>query len=260
MFDHLTPDHILNDHLGGLALLNAHDLLLVVLSFVVSLFAAVAAVTTVRNARGQGRQTWLLAGSVAYGFGVWAMHFAGMSAMQIGTVVAYDLPITLGSVVFSVVGAYAAFAIVTRPGPRVVRAVVGGTLLGAGIGGMHYAGMLAIRTDAIMRFDYAMVAVSVLVAVAIGVLAMWAFIALQNRPTQGRRIFAMALAGMTIPLMHYTAMIATNFSQIGDMGVVTTDGTINLNIILLIAVVCVSIPLVLTSFSKRAGATSPARA
>ena len=52
------------------------------------------------------------------------------------------------------------------------RLLVGGTLMGAGIGAMHYTGMSAIRLDALVRYDPTLFAASIVVAVLLAILAL----------------------------------------------------------------------------------------
>ena len=236
--------------IGGVSLLMTHNLPLVALSWIISVFAAYTALTTLLALGGSGahanRKFWLLAGAVSYGFGVWAMHFTGMTAMEIGPIVRYNVPITLFSVLPALLGAYAAFSIASRPGRSFLKALGSGFCLGAGIGAMHYAGMLAVRTGAALSFNWVMVGVSVLVAVVIGAFGMWALMNLAAPGATGRNLFVAALAGSAIPFMHYTAMSATVFSDIAATAG-SQAGVFSLNGILVVAIVFMSVPLFLAS-------------
>ena len=82
----------------------AYDPILVTLSWVVAIVAAYAAVGIahrLKRTAGRERQIWQFGGAAAFGFGVWAMHFIGMTALKMPILVAYDPAITILSVVFA---------------------------------------------------------------------------------------------------------------------------------------------------------------
>ena len=61
---------------------------LVVLSYVVSVFASYTALNLagrVVATRGWARRIWLAGGAFAMGTGIWAMHFTGMQAFKVPT-------------------------------------------------------------------------------------------------------------------------------------------------------------------------------
>jgi PAS domain S-box-containing protein len=78
---------------------------------------------------------------------------------------------------------------------------------------MHYAGMAAIRPDALQRYDPGMVAVSVVVAVvlAFGALDIRARLLALGLKGRLRTPIAAVVMGCAIPAMHYTAMQAVVF-------------------------------------------------
>ena len=78
-----------------------YNLFLVALSYVISVLGSFAALKLCRQHAGaRGAEKWrsLLAGALAMGAGaIWSMHFIGMLAFDMGMPVAYDVPITLAS-------------------------------------------------------------------------------------------------------------------------------------------------------------------
>jgi NO-binding membrane sensor protein with MHYT domain len=83
-----------------------YNLLLVALSYVISVLGSFTALKLCRQhagARGAGKWRSLLAGALAMGAGaIWSMHFIGMLAFDMGMPVAYDVPITLASLLVAV--------------------------------------------------------------------------------------------------------------------------------------------------------------
>jgi two-component system, sensor histidine kinase and response regulator len=162
----------------------------------------------------RGRSAWASAGAISMGGGIWAMHFIGMLAFSLPCGISYDPAGTLLSIIPGILASGVALHVISRvsdPGPT--RLIVGAICMGAGIGAMHYAGMAAMRPDALLRYDPRLVAVSVIVAVVL------AFISLEVR-FQLRRymssdvvatIAAAAILGMAVSGMHYTAMQASMF-------------------------------------------------
>jgi NO-binding membrane sensor protein with MHYT domain len=237
----------MQEHVSGFHLLAMHDVPLVVLSFVISVFAAYTAMNTLLKAKQATRpQIWLVGGSIAYGFGVWAMHFTGMTAMNAGGLVSYEMGLTLFSLLVAVAGSYAAFWLANSDLKTAVKALASGTVLGAGIGGMHYVGMWAMRGAFAVSFNWLWVGVSVLVAVVIGVVGMWLLITVADTSSSVQKLLIAALVGSAIPLMHYTAMVATVLERRSEGGLVISSG-FTINAILVLAIVFISIPLFVSS-------------
>lgn len=235
------------ESISGLHVLAVHDGPLVGLSFIISVFAAYTAMNTLLRAkRVANARLWLVGGAVAYGFGVWAMHFTGMTAMNAGGLVSYEMGLTLLSLLVAVVGSYAAFWLANSGMKTGVRAALSGTVLGAGIGGMHYLGMWAMRGAFAVSFNWLWVGVSVLVAVVIGVLGMWLLITVAETSSSVQKLLIAALVGSAIPLMHYTAMVATVLERRSE-GVAMVSSGFTINAILVLAIVFISIPLFVSS-------------
>ena len=132
------------------AIPGSYDYTLVLLSYLVAAFGSYAFLqfaTRIAELRDGGlRFSWLAIGSIAMGGGIWAMHFIGMLAHILPIPVSYDPGITALSIVPAILAAGIALHVVARPVVTTPRLLVGGTLMGAGIGAMHYTGMSAIRS------------------------------------------------------------------------------------------------------------------
>jgi serine phosphatase RsbU (regulator of sigma subunit)/NO-binding membrane sensor protein with MHYT domain len=191
---------------------------LVVLSVIIASLAAYAALG------GAGRisaaktpvaeWSWLATGAVAMGIGIWAMHFIGMLAFTLPVAVGYDLLITLTSMVPAILASGLVLHVIGREHIGLSRLVLGGVLMGAGIGLMHYTGMAAMRMDAVMAYDPVIFIVSILVAVALSIVALYAkFLVIDN--TQSLVHWAQwgtaVVMGLAVSGMHYTGMAAAYF-------------------------------------------------
>jgi NO-binding membrane sensor protein with MHYT domain len=144
------------------------DLRLVVLSYVVAVFASYTAVDLagrVAATHGWARRIWLASNAFAMGTGIWAMHFTGMQAFRMSMPVTYDVLVMLFSMVKAIAASALALFIVSRGVLRVPQLLVAGPIMGVGIASMHFTGMAAMRMPATISYDPFLFALSVLIAV-----------------------------------------------------------------------------------------------
>ena len=207
---------------SSLLYIGHYDPRLVLLSVLIAVFASFAAMEVsvrMRRARSPAlRTTWLTVGAMAMGGGIWAMHFIGMLAFSLPCGVRYDPFITLASMVPGMLGSAVALHIISRPEPGWRALVGGGVLMGGGIGTMHYAGMAAMRMDALLRYDPGLFGLSLVVAVALAVVALAIRFHVGGLGAFARRwassISALVMGG-AVSGMHYTAMGAAYFIRGG---------------------------------------------
>ena len=198
-----------------------HEPGLVLLSLVIAIFTSWMALQMTVYSRSQAsisRQLHLLclmAGSLALGCGVWAMHFIGMLAFDLGTSVDYAPGLTLLSIVPSVAAAFVALATLSRRAVSAPLLLRGGIVVGLGIGAMHYMGMHAMRTGLSLRYEPVLFFLSLLVAVVLATLALWIRFGLRGwsgalGPSQ-RNLISACVMGCAIAGMHYMGMHAARF-------------------------------------------------
>ncbi|HEX7982141.1 MAG TPA: MHYT domain-containing protein [Duganella sp.] len=194
---------------------------LVTLSVLVAIFSSWMALQVVglaqaSTSRWRGLRILMLgSGSLALGCGVWAMHFIGMLAFNLCTEVDYDPGTTLLSILPSLGASAVALMIISRRQLRTASLLSGGLLVGAGIGAMHYTGMAAMRLDLALRYDPAMFALSIVVAVVLATLALWIRFGLRTLRGRLHRhvlgLISASVMGCAIAGMHYTGMAAARF-------------------------------------------------
>jgi NO-binding membrane sensor protein with MHYT domain len=230
----------------------AYDPILVTLSWVVAIVAAYAAVGIahrLKRTSGRERQIWQFGGAAAFGFGVWAMHFIGMTALKMPILVGYDPAITILSVVFAFFAGWIAIGVIGQENVKMQQILIGGTLLGAGIGAMHYTGMFAMRMEAGLGFDPIMFAVSVVVAVGISSLGLWIMTAKQFSRLKGRGLITASVVGSAIPIMHYVGMSAARFNAENAMMMtrlpIASDNILLLNSVMIVSMLILSFPIFL---------------
>ncbi len=211
---------LFRDGAPTLLLTGRYDWPLVLLSLVVASLTSALALQVAgvaKPAKGWRRQAILATGALALGGGIWSMHFIGMLAFELCAQVAFDAHITAISMVPAVIASWVALALLARHQLDGWRLVVGGVLVGAGIGTMHYTGMAAMEMSLALRYDPLWFAASIVVAVLLAMLALWIRFGLAGRI---HRHWAIALGGLVmgcaIAGMHYTAMGAARFVGLGD--------------------------------------------
>jgi NO-binding membrane sensor protein with MHYT domain len=227
---------------------NNYDPILVIFSFLIAIVASSSALTCLNRMRTDPahRALWQLGGAVSFGSGVWTMHFVGMAALRLPVLVAYNLPITALSIVFIFIGAWVAFGIVGVQQAGIVRILLGGTLLGVGVGAMHYTGMFSLRSGAELSFSLPLVGLSALVAVALSSIGLWLLNNNFGANLPFRNLLVTVVVGLAVPLMHYTGMLAARFDvaqNVGNSLSSIKDGVLSLDLILLFALIIVVGPL-----------------
>lgn len=197
-------------------LIGSYDYALVALSVLIAMVACYAALdlaARVTASSGKIRALWLLGGAAVMGTGIWSMHYIGMLAFILPIPMAYHWPTVLLSLLAAIVASAVALYVVSRRQMGPTEAMAGSILMGAGIAGMHYIGMAAMRVGAVRRFNFPLVILSVVLAVLISLAALWlAFYFREDKTGIGWQKFAGALVlGAAIPTMHYTGMAAASF-------------------------------------------------
>ena len=195
-----------------------HNPWLVVLSYAVAAFAAYTAFHLLERVRAatswSARLTWLTTTGLSMGFGIWAMHFIAILAVEIAIPIRFDLPTTAVSAGVAIVASLVAFAVVTTGLTDRARLAAAGLVLGCGIATMHYVGMAALRLPAHLYYEPWLFALSALVAVLFSTGALWALTTLprlRGAWAPFARPLGAAVMGLAIVLMHYTGMVSTYF-------------------------------------------------
>ena len=185
---------------------------IVSLFFVLSLAVAVLGAWTaldlfnrMRAHLGSTRLRWLAMAALTLGASIWSMHFIAMLGFDPGSPVAYDVGLTLASFLLATTGTAIAFLTAARRRAEAVRLIMAGTVMGLAIAAMHYVGMAAMRTAAVLDYRPGLVALSVLIAVGASIAALFA--AREDRSLRWRALAAAAL-GAAIVAMHHTGMAA----------------------------------------------------
>jgi diguanylate cyclase (GGDEF)-like protein len=172
---------------------------------------------------------WLVAGAVSMGTGIWSMHFIGMLSFHLPIQVAFDLPITLLSMIIAIAASAIALFFLRQAQLGIRNLIISTVLMGTGIVAMHYTGMFAMEMSPPIRYNPLLFVASVLIALVASFAALW--ISFQLRWKHSRteilaKLGSAAVMGLAISGMHYTGMAAARFAP-GSVCLAVTSGGIN---------------------------------
>lgn len=196
-----------------------YDVKLVILSYIIAVFASYVALTLVGRLRAtnnkHARIYWLAGGAFAMGAGIWSMHFVGMLAFIMGMPMEYDLSWTAASLIVAILASALALFILQKKDYSILHFALGGLIVGLAISSMHYMGMEAMKVHVTIHYLPTLFFLSILIGVAAAEAAIW--LALESNYGSSKRqfnlkIFSSLLMGLAICGMHYTGMSAAVFT------------------------------------------------
>ncbi len=146
------------------------------------------------------------------------MHFVGMSACHLPKPYYFDPSLTSVSYLIAFVASTFAIWLITRETLPIARLVIGSVLMGLGISGMHYTGMMGLILEHYtIDYDPLLVVFSVLIAISGSGLAFLLIFKYKN--AQKNKVYLQLAAATTLALaivgLHYTGMTATMFIDKG---------------------------------------------
>jgi diguanylate cyclase (GGDEF)-like protein/PAS domain S-box-containing protein len=198
-----------------------HDPRLVALAAIICLVATYTAFSLMGRAAEASRRTrsaWIAMGGIATGAGVWATHFIAMLAFQPDLPVGYEIERTILSIVIAVVVSGLGLTLVlSRSTPA---RLLGGAVIGAGIGAMHYTGMAAFHVPGTLTFDVGLRSASLVIGVVLSAVAMAVGFA---RRDWAHRIAGALLLTVAICALHFIGMSAVHILPDSSIAVEGSD-------------------------------------
>ena len=201
--------------MGGF-LIESHDPVLVILSFVVATIASFSSLDLAGQVQ-PGQKSWLLwllCGSAAMGTGIWSMHFVAILAIHFPWPVTYSLWETLLSLIYAMTASGIALGLLRLGSQKWYFWASGGVVMGAAISGMHYTGMMALKMPVQMTYNWSIVGVSVGIAIVASLASLWLASWLSQPQVSGlvwKKAVAALVMAIAISGMHYTGMAAMQF-------------------------------------------------
>jgi NO-binding membrane sensor protein with MHYT domain len=170
-------------------------------------FLGLRCVILSRAYQGAAKARWLILASIAIGaVGIWSMHFIAMLGFSVpGEPIRFDIVETIASMLLAVAVVGAGLFIVGFGDGGLPRLLLGGTIFGVGVAGMHYLGMTAMSMPGAMSYRLPLVVLSVIIAIVAGTVALWIGTWIRG----GAAIVAATVVmGIAVTGMHYTGMAA----------------------------------------------------
>jgi NO-binding membrane sensor protein with MHYT domain len=240
-----------------------HDPYLVALSVVIAIlggYTGFGLAARIRGTPGVSRRL-LLAGAAAFlAVGIWTMHFVGMLAAPIPADTVYLVLPTIVSFLICALVVGVSLFFVSIGDPSLLRVVSSAILLGAGIVSMHYVGIHGLAGNFAIQHDFAMVLLSVAIAIVAAYGGLRAFLARQD----GVRLIVSAIAfGVAVSGMHYTAMDGMHFVPLSEAahrhigGLAASQQMLSLVVALLCFVIAAGFLLSLVPDPRRQAAAAP---
>jgi diguanylate cyclase (GGDEF)-like protein len=192
-------------------LTDQHDWRLVALGGAVCLLASAAAISLFYRARaasGGARVSWIALDAIVAGCGIWATHFIAMQAYGPGAGGAYNIPVTVLSLIFAIAVTFVGLSI-SVSATRAIPVALGGAVVGGGVAAMHYTGMMALEIPARIGWETATVTVSIILGVIFGSLAL---VVAGRRDSLANALGATVLLTVAIVSHHFTAMGAVELA------------------------------------------------
>lgn len=189
----------------------------VTLSYVIATFSSYVALDLAKRVRGPDKgivKAWWVAGSVAMGTGIWAMHFVGMLAVSLPFAVGYSYLVTILSWLAAVAVSGVALYTASRFELNRFKLLSGSLAMGAGICLMHYTGMASLDLAPGIQWNWWLVAASAGIAIAASAVALIIFFELRRysgKSARNMQLLAAAVMGAAVCGMHYTGMEAAEF-------------------------------------------------
>jgi diguanylate cyclase (GGDEF)-like protein/PAS domain S-box-containing protein len=148
------------------------------------------------------RLIWLAVSATSTGFGIWATHFIAMLAFSPGLPTAYNVVLTILSLVCAIFLTGAGLAVAVISNWRAA-AWLGGAIVGGGIAAMHYTGMAAFEIQGRIVWDPVLVATSIALGGLIGAVSLP--VGLRGDALKWKILGALLLT-LAICSHHFTAM------------------------------------------------------
>ncbi|WBL76332.1 EAL domain-containing protein [Bradyrhizobium xenonodulans] len=192
-------------------LTDQHDWRLVALGGAVCLLASAAAISLFLRARaasGGARVAWIALDAIVAGCGIWATHFIAMLAYGPGAGGAYNVPVTVLSLIFAIAVTFIGLSI-SVSSTRATLIGLGGAVVGGGVAAMHYTGMMALEIPAHVGWEIGTVTVSIVLGIVFGSLAL---VVAGRHDSLASALSATALLTLAIVSHHFTAMGAVELT------------------------------------------------
>jgi diguanylate cyclase (GGDEF)-like protein len=186
-----------------------HDLSFVIVAAIVCIAGSAVTMLLFDKTRqmSSDRLIWATLSGMAGGTAIWTTHFVAMLGFNPLIDHTYNPLLTIASLLFAIVFTAVGLIIASlRSDLRLV--ALGGGIIGAGIGVMHFTGMFGLNAAGHITWKVDLVVIAVLLGIVFGAAATIANVRMSS--WRGTLVGAMFL-GLAICIMHFTGMAAATF-------------------------------------------------
>ena len=202
------------------------------------------------NSTHHRKKVLLFTSGLILGFAIWVMHFVGMLACHLPKGFSFIPSITFISYIIGAAASVFAVWLTTRETLPLSRLLLGSFIMGIGISGMHYTGMVGLTVPGyVIHYDPILVLFSILIAVCGTGLTFWLFFKAKQVVSHKflTKLGVATLLAISIVGMHYTGMAAASFHTIQEsmLNMKSHEGP-GLMMLVVIAIACL---VLVASFS-----------
>src|SRR5450830_91351 len=160
------------------------------------------------------RRWWLGAGALVLGLGIWSSHFIGMLAFELPIAISYDVVITTGCFLLSLLLALYLLDRATHWRLYWPRTLADGVVLGLGFVLVQYLGIASMQIVPAVGYTTWLTVVAVLLAMLTAILQIGIIFAFNARRHDGlsKRICLPMILGLSIFGLHCLSMAALTLS------------------------------------------------
>ncbi len=184
-----------------------HNLGLVVLAAILCVAGTMTFVQLLRRAMGSTghtRTAWVVMSAFALDTTVWCTHFIALLAYNAEMPVMIDPLLTMISLVMPMFGFFLAITLIMMNKSRAMT-MLGATILGLCVSGLHYCGMMAYRVDGLVEWKLDYVVASVILSCMFTLAAGYMF---SRAPNAKFNFATVALFSLGVISLHFTGMEA----------------------------------------------------
>lgn len=200
---------------GYIQLQEDYSATIVIISVIIACLSSYTAFEMNKRANNVGflsKNAWIAFASIAMGFGIWAMHFVGMSALSLPVKMEYDVLLTIVSIFPALVTSFLSLYLINQRTKKKAVYIQSGVMMGIGISTMHYTGMSGMKVEAIIQYNWLLIILSILIAILGSILALFVFSTFQDKLQSWWAKWTTALLlGLTVSIKHYIGMMAVSY-------------------------------------------------
>jgi len=145
------------------------------------------------------------------GVGIWAMHFIGILAFNLPVFVAYDLVVTILSILPAIIGSSVFLILLTKESHTKIHFYISSFCFAIGVGAMHFIGMEAMKAEAIMRYQPGAIIFVIIFALLLATLSLYTVFYQCKGKNFVFGLGSSLIMALAISAIHYSGMNATSF-------------------------------------------------